>query len=113
MSFLFTLFFAPIMPIGLIGTLIARLLEVRFKATKLLFVRRRDWPESAGWMHRTQDVFTHFAVILAVFWHTGLVLIPYNTKSLQLWGFWRTLATWLGASIVVAVLLYLFNELIR
>merc|ERR1711972_86464 len=55
MNFLFVTFFAPIMPIGLLPTLAARLLRVRSKATKLFSLRRRSWPEESHLLHQTME----------------------------------------------------------
>lgn len=104
MNFIFVCFFAPIMPSGLLPTIIARLLEVRTKATKLFFVRRRQWPDEARLLHDTQDCFARIAATLAVFWHVGLFLVSYNDMILE-WGKKFTVFLWLFSSIASAVAL--------
>jgi len=112
MNFLFVLFFAPIMPFGLLPTLIARILEVRFKSTKLFFVRRRCWPSPAEILHTTQKTFSECAVALAVAWHVGLVLVTYNRDVASL-GAGRIIGIWLGAAAGANLLLAALSFLLR
>jgi len=112
MNFLFVLFFAPIMPFGLLPTLIARILEVRFKSTKLFFVRRRCWPSPAEILHTTQRTFSECAVALAVAWHVGLVLVTYNRDVASL-GAGRIIGIWLGAAAGANLLLAALSFLLR
>jgi len=104
MNFIFVCFFAPIMPGGLIPTIIARLLEVRAKATKLFFVRRRHWPDEARLLHDTQNGFARLAAVLAVVWHVGLVLVSYNQHlPSSEWGKTRSVLLWAGISVGVCI----------
>jgi hypothetical protein len=103
MSFLFVTFFAPIMPIGLIPTVVARLLELRMKLTKMCFVRRRPWPEDDKLLQRTQEGFTRMASGVAVYWHVGLVIVSYN-RHLHEWPLWMTFAIWVAVSTTILVL---------
>merc|ERR1719296_413230 len=64
-------------------------------------------------LNRTQDIFTHLTILLAVFWHMGLVLIPYNTAHLRAWGFWLTFGIWVGSSSIIAALFYSCDALLR
>jgi len=105
MNFLFVAMFAPIMPIGIVPTLIARLAEVRFKATKLLWVRRRCWPGASAVLHKTQDIFTHAVVAVATIWHTGLVLVAYN-PVLDTWSAGVTVCIWMATAACVFGLIY-------
>lgn len=104
MNFLFLSFFAPIMPIGVVPTLVARLLEVRSETTKLFFVRRRCWPGEARLLHETQDAFAKAAAHAAVVWHVGLVVVAYNPHLAE-WGAVKALAVWIvGALAMIGVL---------
>jgi len=80
LNFLWVLFFSPLMPMGVLPTLVSRLLEVRAKLTKLLFVRRRIFPNSArsSIMHDSQYCFVCVVVVFAVFWYLILALVTYN-----------------------------------
>jgi len=108
LSFLFVLFFAPVMPLGIFSTLVARLVEIRFKAVKLLFVRRRDWPEDTKTLHRTQGDFAQGAVVVAVLWHTGLATVSYHIRDFE-----GTLHSgflaWLVSFVLVAPLTWLLG----
>lgn len=78
LSFLWVLFFAPVMPIGVLPTLGARLLETRSDLTKMLYVRRRGFPEEAAWLHTTQRSFAVAVLLFAGAWSALLSLVTYN-----------------------------------
>lgn len=99
-NFMFVALFAPIMPLGIVPTLLSRLVEVRSKATKLFFVRRRSWPGESRLLHETQDAFARIAAYVAVVWHTGLFFISYNPQ-LALWQWWKVLSLWLLATLAL------------
>merc|ERR1712187_733380 len=80
LSFIFIILFAPVMPLGLIPTLVARLIEIRTKLTKLFIVRRRRIPEDSRLVHETQKTFTVLAAHVAVVWQTGLNFVSYNSE---------------------------------
>jgi len=101
MNFLFVTFFAPIMPIGLLPTLAARLLRVRSKATKLFFLRRRCWPHESNLLHQTQEHFNLIVANVTVVWYTGLVVVSYN-PFISEWEAWKTLLVWFLAWVAVA-----------
>lgn len=111
MNFLFVSFLAPVMPLGVVPTLAARLLEFRSKAVKLFFVRRRCWPAEGRLLHSTQRSFAHIAAHAAVVWHLGLVLVVYNSQVAQ-WGLVKTLALWMGSAVAVMALLHGMSRLL-
>lgn len=80
LSFLFVAFFAPVRPVGVFPTLAARLLETHADLTKMLFVRRRPFPESAHVAHTTQEGFAWGTAIATTIWSIGLSLITYNNN---------------------------------
>mmetsp|Transcript_90442 Transcript_90442/g.286594 ORF Transcript_90442/g.286594 Transcript_90442/m.286594 type:complete len:299 (-) Transcript_90442:13-909(-) len=80
LSLLWILFFAPVMPIGVLPTLGARLLETRSDLTKMLLVRRRGFPEESEWLHITQRSFVLCVVVFAVLWSGTLSLVTYNNE---------------------------------
>jgi len=84
LSFLWVLLFAPILPLGVIPTLAARLVECHSDLSKLLFVRRRTFPAAAQVCHATQKTFVAGSCIFAALWSVGLSLITYN-DDLYLW----------------------------
>jgi len=108
MNFLFVSFFAPIMPIGLVPTLLARLLEVRSKATKLFFVRQRCWPGESRLLHETQDSFARIASHMAIVWHTGLIVTAYNPRLYE-WPAWQVAGSWVVAIWFVTLVLHLLT----
>merc|ERR1719330_1423476 len=82
---------------GVVPTLLARLLEVRFKATTLLFVTRRSWPGDVKLLHGTQESFMKIAACAAVVWHTGLAVLAYNGQVAQ-WGLLPVCGVWFGTA---------------
>eukprot|EP00747_Dinoflagellata_sp_TGD_P218784 gnl/TRDRNA2_/TRDRNA2_90987_c0_seq1.p1 gnl/TRDRNA2_/TRDRNA2_90987_c0~~gnl/TRDRNA2_/TRDRNA2_90987_c0_seq1.p1 ORF type:complete len:930 (-),score=124.10 gnl/TRDRNA2_/TRDRNA2_90987_c0_seq1:66-2855(-) len=78
LSFLWVLFFSPVMPFGVVITWSARLLEIYFDLTKLLHVRQRAFPENCETMRRLQSVFVMAATWASVGWTFGLSYITYN-----------------------------------
>jgi len=78
LTFLWILFFAPVMPLGVIPTLFAKVLECHTDLMKMLFVRQRTFPEPNVLMHFTQTTFNRAAVCAAVGWSVGLSVLTYN-----------------------------------
>mmetsp|Transcript_40188 Transcript_40188/g.87817 ORF Transcript_40188/g.87817 Transcript_40188/m.87817 type:complete len:945 (-) Transcript_40188:111-2945(-) len=109
MSFLFIIFFSPVMPLGVVPTLVARLLEIRTKLTKLFLIRRRSMPEDARLVHDTQGTFTMMVAKLAVVWHSGLYFVSYN-PSLAAWRPALVVSCWLGFSLAFITLLHLVEK---
>jgi len=112
LSVLFVTFCSPVLPIGLVTTLLAWLLETHFKATKLLYIRRRCWPGTAQSLLWTQGVFAHVTVVLAVWWHTGLAMVTYNPNLFE-WGICTVSGVWGGATLIVTAVLYVMSWQIR
>jgi len=104
MSFIFVCFLAPVMPIGLIATLVARLFEIRSKLTKLFFVRRRCFPGDARLHHGTQGAFVFICAYLAVVWHAGLDWVTYNSDLSSQGGALQALVGWFMTSVGIMAL---------
>eukprot|EP00747_Dinoflagellata_sp_TGD_P022423 gnl/TRDRNA2_/TRDRNA2_129100_c1_seq1.p1 gnl/TRDRNA2_/TRDRNA2_129100_c1~~gnl/TRDRNA2_/TRDRNA2_129100_c1_seq1.p1 ORF type:complete len:404 (+),score=57.42 gnl/TRDRNA2_/TRDRNA2_129100_c1_seq1:177-1214(+) len=108
LCFLWVLFFTPVMPIGIFATLGARIMEIKFDLTKLLYVRQRAFPEADETMCRLQSVFTVAASWASIGWCVGLSMITYNddfcdltktSQNLYLLG----VTSWMAAAIVWAL----------
>merc|ERR1712061_664720 len=97
---------------GIVPTLIARLLEVRFKATKLFFVRRRSWPGDVKLLHETQESFMWVGAHVALVWHVGLVVLAYN-RSVAQWGMVKVLSTWISIALALTILLHLSTRCLQ
>merc|ERR1712032_1554156 len=80
LNFLFVTMLAPVKPLGVLPTLLARFVEVRSKEAKLFVVRRRCFPMGAGVFHNTQKHFVRLVAVWAVVWHTAISHISYNTE---------------------------------
>lgn len=78
MSFLWILLFAPIVPHGILPTLLAQVIENKTDLAKMLLARRRPFPESALIVHKTQQAFVRAAAFGATGWSLGLSLMTYN-----------------------------------
>ncbi|CAE7246796.1 unnamed protein product [Symbiodinium pilosum] len=114
LNFLFVVLFAPVLPWGIIPTLLARLLEVRCKLPKLFLVRRRSFPRDAQLLHSTQGSFTDVVTSFAVFWYLGLSMVTYNTE-LYRWSAAELLLIWLGLGFAGSILvssLSIYNQLV-
>lgn len=101
-KFVWVLFFGPLYPFGLLLTLGAAFLSVKFDLGRLLIVRRRCLPERDTLVRAQQRAFLRGAVIAALGWSIGLSLLTYN-NDLWKWHNWKTvisigLASWLGAA---------------
>jgi len=92
LNFLWVVFFAPVLPWGIIPMLLARIFETKSDLTKLLFVRRRCFPEPDGLERSLQRAFLRGAVCSAVGWSAGLSLITYNSDLWQ-WGWWKVVCS--------------------
>lgn len=111
LSFIFVLLFAPLKPILILPTLLARLVEVRAKLQKLFLVKRRNIPRDARLVHRPQELFCVFATMAACFWHIGLALISFNMELHRSDA--ATIAVlWLGGGLMAALLVFLLYRLI-
>ncbi|CAE7317553.1 unnamed protein product [Symbiodinium sp. CCMP2456] len=106
LNFLFVVLFAPVLPWGIIPTLLARLLEVRCKLPKLFLVRRRSFPRDAQLLHSTQESFTDVVTSFAVFWYLGLSMVTYNTE-LYGWSAAELLLIWSGLGLIGSILVSL------
>lgn len=100
MSFLWVLFFTPLMPLGVITTLIAKILEINFDMLKMLLVRRRSFPGDCKVMRRSISSFVNAVVMASFGWTIGLSLVTYN-DDLYKWN--RS-----GAVILACMCLWMF-----
>ncbi|CAK9115024.1 unnamed protein product [Durusdinium trenchii] len=110
LNFFFVLLFAPLKPILVLPTLLARLIEVRAKLQKLFMVKRRNIPRDARLVHRPQEFFAVFAVTSSCFWHIGLATTAYNDRLYE-WHTGSLAAVWLGGGVVAAVLVFVLYRL--
>ena len=106
LNFLFVLLFAPLKPVLVLPTLLARLLEVRAKLQKLFLVKRRNIPRDARLVHRPQEIFTVAAVQAACFWHIGLALTAYN-GDLWTWSMGGLTAVWFPGGLVASIAVFI------
>ena len=106
LNFIFVLLFAPLKPLLVLPTLLARLIEVRAKLQKVFLIRRRNVPRDAKLVHGPQEFFTVFAVIVACFWHFGLAFMAYNNE-LPSWNFGSILGICFGGGTALAVVVFL------
>lgn len=106
LNFLFVLLFAPLQPLLVLPSLLARLLEVRTKLQKVFLVRRRNVPRDARLVHGPQEIFNVLALQSAVFWHLGLALMSYN-DALPSYSLPRLFGAWFGSGIALALLIFL------
>eukprot|EP00929_Paragymnodinium_shiwhaense_P016457 TRINITY_DN124823_c0_g1_i1.p1 TRINITY_DN124823_c0_g1~~TRINITY_DN124823_c0_g1_i1.p1 ORF type:complete len:860 (-),score=160.17 TRINITY_DN124823_c0_g1_i1:232-2745(-) len=97
LGFLWVMFFAPIMPIGILPTLMARILECQTDLMKMLYVRRRVYPTPNILMHYTEATFVRATVCGAIGWYVALSLITYND---DLWNWTATQKSILGLCLV-------------
>ncbi|CAK9043835.1 PDZ domain-containing protein [Durusdinium trenchii] len=112
LNFLFVVLFAPVLPWAIIPTLLARVMEVRLKITKLFLVRRRSFPRDAHLIHSTQETFTAIVTAFTVFWYLGLSLVTFNNQ-LHTWNLPELLLTWLGSGLLGLMLVSLVVRLLR
>merc|ERR1719296_38563 len=82
------LFFGPIMPIGVVITLLAKVIEIQFDLVKMLHVRRMQITERNLGIARSVSWFMVSAIVSSVGWHLALALITYN-DDLYMWDEWR------------------------
>lgn len=85
MCFIFCLWFAPIKPLGILLTTIAKVFEVHTDIFKMLLVRRRPRPFDDTDMRRSQVGFLFCAVFATVGWYFGLFLLTYNDELHSWW----------------------------
>jgi len=103
LNFLGVLMFAPFMPVGVLFTLGARILEARTDLAKMLQCKRLVVPKDDEAMRRSQGAFMFAAVFAAAGWHVGVNLVTYNDS------FWRWGDDWrLGVS--GGVVLWLLSQ---
>merc|ERR1719296_698500 len=108
MSLLNVLFFGPIMPLGVIFTLFAQVLEVKSDLLKMLFVRRKISPDHNVAIRQELLAFLIGAIISCSGWHLSLTLITYN-DGLYEWAGWRFVVTagcllWIFGGLAVSVM---------
>lgn len=106
MNFIWIMFFLPVMPIGIFPTVFARLIEVKTDLTKMLFIRRRTFPDEDRLYRMTQQALVRLSVCASLGWSVGLSLITYN-DDLWRWGFGKmftssSIAVWMVISVFVA-----------
>merc|ERR1712079_891713 len=99
MSLLWVTFFIPILPIGVIFTMIARLVEINSDVTKMLYVRQRPVPTDDRLMRREMNGYAWCVAVASCGWTAGLSLITYN-NDLHEWG-------WTGLFIGYGVVAFL------
>eukprot|EP00929_Paragymnodinium_shiwhaense_P037852 TRINITY_DN20086_c0_g1_i9.p1 TRINITY_DN20086_c0_g1~~TRINITY_DN20086_c0_g1_i9.p1 ORF type:complete len:346 (-),score=67.41 TRINITY_DN20086_c0_g1_i9:315-1352(-) len=109
MSFLLINFMAPLMPLGLPLTLLARLFEVRTKLTKLLLLRQRIIAGDPRLLQQTQAHFVAVVAKCSVLWHVGLVVITYN-PWLHMWPKYVAFGVWLAISCLLLGLGFLISH---
>lgn len=85
MNFLWVMFFGPVLPMGLVTILAARVLENKFDLPKILYVTRRPFPEPDRLLRATKRAFVRAVVVGSVGWSIGLSLLTYN-DDLWRWG---------------------------
>lgn len=112
LNFLFVVLFAPVVPWAIIPTLLARVMEVRLKITKLFLVRRRSFPRDAHLIHSTQETFTDVVTSFTVFWYLGLSLVTFNNE-LHTWTLPALLLTWLGCGLLGSIVVSLVVRFLR
>eukprot|EP00929_Paragymnodinium_shiwhaense_P003872 TRINITY_DN10457_c0_g1_i1.p1 TRINITY_DN10457_c0_g1~~TRINITY_DN10457_c0_g1_i1.p1 ORF type:complete len:922 (+),score=182.68 TRINITY_DN10457_c0_g1_i1:84-2849(+) len=95
LCFLWILFFGPIMPIGILPTLAARLVECNSDVFKMLFIRQRLFPAAYDLMHYSQSAFARAAVFAAVGWSVALTCTTYN-DGVWKWEKWKQTGFLLG-----------------
>eukprot|EP00931_Biecheleriopsis_adriatica_P024485 TRINITY_DN15243_c0_g1_i2.p1 TRINITY_DN15243_c0_g1~~TRINITY_DN15243_c0_g1_i2.p1 ORF type:complete len:760 (+),score=107.12 TRINITY_DN15243_c0_g1_i2:26-2281(+) len=105
--FLFVTMFAPVMPLGVLPTLAARIIENHLKLPKLFKIRRRSFPRDSTLSHQTQETFMILATVACVFWHFGLAFLSYNHR-LHTWrlgylGIWLVSSCVTSAGLLVTV----------
>jgi len=102
MTFLWIMLFAPILPRGVIPTMLAHVVEIKSDLTKLLFVRRRPFPEPALVVRTVDRAFIRSAVFGAVGWSAGLSVITYN-DNLWRWHWAERAAAAVGVGLWLVV----------
>lgn len=90
LHFLWLLFFAPILPLGVLLAVVARVIKVKMELTKMLFVSQRSFPEPDSVMRKSQQSFMRAATIASIGWSAGLSLLTYN-DDLWRWGWGKAI----------------------
>jgi len=99
MSFLFVTFFMPVLPIGVLCTLVAKCLEINTDLAKMLYVRRKPVPTADRDVRKEMNTFSCCVVVAAVGWSAGLSLVTYNDDLYKYDG--------LGWLLIVGVMLWM------
>eukprot|EP00929_Paragymnodinium_shiwhaense_P024793 TRINITY_DN15151_c0_g1_i1.p1 TRINITY_DN15151_c0_g1~~TRINITY_DN15151_c0_g1_i1.p1 ORF type:complete len:844 (+),score=119.87 TRINITY_DN15151_c0_g1_i1:63-2594(+) len=109
LCFLLILFFAPIFPLGVIPTLLARLVECNSDVFQMLFLRQRLFPSTLGFdvMQHSQAAFFRAALFAAVGWSAALTCTTYNDdlwrwKTWEQYAFLAGLLAWLYCAVRLA-----------
>uniref|UniRef100_A0A7S1R3E9 Uncharacterized protein n=1 Tax=Alexandrium catenella TaxID=2925 RepID=A0A7S1R3E9_ALECA len=100
MTLLWLVFFMPLLPGGVIVTMVAKLAEVSTDLTKLLFVNRRPVPVDDVAMRREISTYAWCVVVTGLAWTLGLSLVTYN-DDLYKWGYG-------GVSVFLAMVAFMF-----
>jgi len=99
MGLLWVAFFMPILPIGVVFTMAARLVEVNSDVTKMLYVRRRPIPSDDRLLRREMNAYAWCVAVCSCAWSAGLSCITYN-NDLHEWG-------WVGLFIGYGITFFL------
>jgi len=78
MSFVWMTLFVPLKPVGVVATLIAKIVECHSDMAKLLKTRRRPTPESDFNLRGEMNTFLLCIAVVNIGWSAGLSLITYN-----------------------------------
>jgi len=81
LSWLWMLFFLPVLPWGIFPTVVIWILEANNKLDEIMLVHRRSFPERARLIHPTLINFLNIVFVLAILWWAALLLLTYNDSS--------------------------------
>lgn len=83
-SWLWVLFFTPVLPWGIFPTVASWIVEARTKLRELLWVRRRPFVKHAVVPHITLRQYMHVILGASTLWWAGLAALTYNDESHRL-----------------------------
>jgi hypothetical protein len=78
--FVWVILFVPIMPMGIFTMLVARLVESHTDLGKLLFARRRIFPQRDEVARNSQIALGWCAISIGVAWSLALSFLTYNNE---------------------------------
>jgi len=81
LSWVWMLFFIPVVPWGVFPTLLGWLLEARIKLRSVLLTRRRPFPKGAVLAHKTTVAFMGSVLILSVPWWALLCWLTFDDTA--------------------------------